>query len=479
MVMGANGHNSSETFRARRKRMMEAIAPGATAILPSAPVSVRSNDVEFVYRQDSDFYYLTGFAEPESVALLSPGHPDGEFVMFVRPRDKERETWTGRRAGIEGAIIEYGADKAYVIDELEKILPRYLEKSERVHYPLGLNEKMDERVMKMIRWAQSMRPRIGVGPSSIVDPRDIIHEARLKKEPAELDAMRRAMAISADAHKRAMSKARGGMREWQIEAEVDYAFRSQGAAGPSYPSIVASGPNAATLHYINNDREMRTGELLLIDAGAEYDFYAADITRTSPIGARFTGLQRSLYEVVLDAQLKAIDAIKPGAHFDDAHEVALRVLIDGMRQLGMLRGSADEIIEQGSYRRYYMHRTSHWLGMDVHDVGLYRVDGASRVLEPGMVLTVEPGLYIAPDDDEVADSFRGVGIRIEDDVLVTVDGHEVMTAATPKIDRRRRSAHRAIVTSIVQPRMATAAVGLARRDAIAYFVAAIEFLVAV
>jgi Xaa-Pro aminopeptidase len=291
---------------------------------------------------------------------------------------------------------------------------------------------MDERVMKLIRWAQTMRPRIGMGPSAIIDPRDIIHEARLMKEPAELDAMRRAMAISADAHKRAMMKARGGMREWQIEAEVDYAFRSQGATGPSYPSIIASGPNAATLHYISNDREMRKGELLLIDAGAEYDFYAADITRTSPIGARFTGLQRSLYEVVLDAQLKAIDAIKPGAHFDDPHEIALRVLVDGMRQLGILQGSADEIIEKGEYRRYYMHRTSHWLGMDVHDVGLYRVDGSSRVLEPGMVLTVEPGLYIAPDDDEVADSLRGVGIRIEDDVLVTPDGHEVMTAATPK-----------------------------------------------
>ena len=430
--MGVNGHNESETFRARRKRMMDAIAPGATAIMPSAPVAVRSGDVEFVYRQDSDFYYLTGFAEPESVALLSPGHPDGEFVMFVRPRDKERETWTGRRAGIEGAIIEYGADKAYVIDDLEKILPRYLEKSERVHYPLGLNEKTDERVMKLIRWAQTMRPRIGMGPSAIIDPRDIIHEARLMKEPAELEAMRRAMAISADAHKRAMMKARGGMREWQIEAEVDYAFRSQGATGPSYPSIIASGPNAATLHYISNDREMRKGELLLIDAGAEYDFYAADITRTSPVGARFSGLQRSLYEVVLDAQLKAIDAIKPGAHFDDPHEVALRVLVDGMRQLGIMQGSAEEIIEKGAYRRYYMHRTSHWLGMDVHDVGLYRVNGASRVLEPGMVLTVEPGLYIAPDDDEVADSLRGLGIRIEDDVLVTENGHEVMTAATPK-----------------------------------------------
>src|SRR5215469_1239387 len=361
--MSLNGHGDG--FRLRRKRMMEAIAPGATAILPSAPVALRSGDVEFVYRQDSDFYYLTGFAEPESVALLSPGHPDGEFVLFVRPRDKERETWTGRRAGVEGAIIEYGADKAYVIDELEKILPRYLEKSERVHYPLGLNEKMDERVLKLIRWAQTMRPRIGAGPSAIFDPREIIHEARLMKEPAEIEAMRRAMAISADAH-------------------------------------------------------------------AEYDFYAADITRTWPVGARFSGLQRSMYEIVLDAQLKAIDTIKPGAHFDDPHEAALRVLVDGMRQLGLLRGSADEIIEKADYRRYYMHRTSHWLVMDVHDVGLYRMDGASRVLEPGMVLTVEPGLYINADDEDVPESFRGVGIRIEDDVLVTADGHEVMTAGTPK-----------------------------------------------
>ena len=428
MSMNLNG----TSFLARRKRVMEAIAPGATAILPSAPVAIRSGDVEFIYRQDSDFYYVTGFAEPESVALLSPGHPDGEFVMFVRPRDKERETWTGRRAGIEGAIVEYGADKAYVIDELEKILPRYLEKSDRVHYPLGLNEKMDERILKLVRWAQTMRPRIGMGPSSIIDPREIIHEARLKKEPAELEAMRRAMAISAEAHKRAMTKARGGTMEWQIEAEVDYTFRSNGATGPSYPSIIASGPNAATLHYINNDRQMRTGELLLIDAGAEYDFYAADITRTSPIGARFTPLQRSLYEVVLEAQRQAIEVIKPGAHFDDPHETALRVLVDGMRQLGILHGSAAEIMETGAYRRYYMHRTSHWLGMDVHDVGLYRVGGASRVLEPGMVLTVEPGLYIDPDDDDVPESFRGIGIRIEDDVLVTEDGCEVMTAATPK-----------------------------------------------
>ncbi len=422
----------AESFKARRKQFMTQIAPGATAILPSAPVAIRSGDVEFIYRQDSDFYYLTGFVEPESVAVFSPGHPDGEFAMFVRPRDRERETWTGRRAGIEGAMIDYGADKAYVIDELEKVLPRYLEKSERVHYPLGLNEKLDERVLKMVRWAQAMRPRLGVGPSVLIDPRDLIHEARLMKEEAELAAMRRAMEISGEAHRRAMMKARGGMKEWQIEAEVDYTFRSKGATGPSYPSIIASGPNAATLHYINNDREMRSGELLLIDAGAEYDFYAADITRTSPIGAKFTPLQRDLYQVVLDAQLSAIDVIKPGARFEDPHEAAVKVLVDGMRTLGILQGSADEIIEKGTYRRFYMHRTSHWLGMDVHDVGLYRVAGASRMLEPGMVLTVEPGLYIDREDDTVPESFCGIGIRIEDDVLVTADGHEVMTASTPK-----------------------------------------------
>jgi Xaa-Pro aminopeptidase len=229
-----------------------------------------------------------------------------------------------------------------------------------------------------------------------------------------------------------MMKARGGMKEWQIEAEVDYTFRSNGAAGPSYPSIIASGPNAATLHYINNDREMRAGELLLIDAGAEYDFYAADITRTSPIGARFTPIQRSIYEVVLEAQRQAIETIKPGAHFDDPHEAALRVLVDGMRQLGILKGSVAEIIESATYRRYYMHRTSHWLGMDVHDAGLYRVNGASRVLEPGMVLTVEPGLYIDADNEDVPEGFRGIGVRIEDDVLVTDDGFDVMTAETPK-----------------------------------------------
>ncbi len=427
-----NAADKTEIFRERRKRLMSALGEGAVAILPSAPVAVRSNDVDYVYRQDSDLYYLTGFTEYQSVALFAPGHPDGEFVMFVLPRDKERETWTGRRAGVEGAMVDYGADKAYTIGEFETVVPRYLEKAERLYYSIGADERMNNRVLAMLHSAQAMRPRTGAGPSATFDLREIIHEARLRKEPSEIELMRKAGAISTEAHKRAMAEARGGMMEWEIEALVDYTFRKSGAAGPSYPSIIASGPNAAVLHYVSNDRQLRQGELLLVDAGCEYQFYASDITRTFPINSRFSSLQRALYEVVLEAQLKAIEIIKPGVHVEEPHEAAVKVLVEGMRHLGLLKGSTDEIMSSGSYHRFYMHRTSHWLGMDVHDVGLYRVEGASRLLEPGMVLTVEPGLYIAPDDEEASESFRGIGIRIEDDVLVTPDGHEVLTAATPK-----------------------------------------------
>jgi len=421
-----------EIFAQRRKRFLAAIGEGAVAILPSAPLAVRSNDVEYVYRQDNDLYYLTGFTESHSVALFAPGHPEGDFAMFVLPRDKERETWTGRRAGVEGAMLDYGADKAYSIDEFDKILPQYLEKASRVYYALGSDEQMNRRVLAMVHAAQAMRPRTGTGPTAILDPREILHEARLRKEPHELELMRRAIAISAEAHRRAMAEARGGMMEWEIEALVDYTFRKNGAAGPSYPSIIASGPNAAVLHYVSNDRELRQGELLLIDAGCEYRFYASDVTRTFPVNARFNSLQRALYEIVLEAQLKAIETIRPGVRVEDPHNAAVDVLVDGMRHLGLLTGSKDEIISSGSYRRFYMHRTSHWLGMDVHDLGLYRVGGESRALEPGMVLTVEPGIYIAPDDEEASESFRGIGIRIEDDVLVTSEGHEVMTSAAPK-----------------------------------------------
>ena len=418
-------------FADRRKRFIDAIGPGSVAIMPSAPVAVRSGDVEFIYRQDNDFYYLTGFAEPESVALFVPDAAE-QFILFVRPRDKERETWTGRRAGLEGAVADFGANQAFALDDLDSVLRRHLDKVDRIYYPLGINERMNARTLELLRAAQAMRPRLGTGPHALLDPRELIHEARLLKRPEELAAMRDAIAISADAHKAAMRTARGGMMEWQVEATVDYTFRSRGAAGPSYPSIIASGPNAATLHYINNDREMRTGELLLIDAGCEYGFYASDVTRTFPIGARFTPLQRDLYEIVLNAQLAGIEAIRPGIKFDDPHDAAVRVLVEGMCRVGLIKGPVEDALRAGAWRRYYMHRTSHWLGMDVHDVGLYRVGGESRTLEPGMVLTVEPGIYIAPDDAEAPEEFRGIGIRIEDDILVTPSGHEVMTVAVPK-----------------------------------------------
>ena len=410
---------------------MEAIA-GGVAVIPSAPISVRSNDVEYVYRQDNDFYYLTGFAEPESVAVFAPGNKGGEYLLFVRPRDRERETWTGRRAGIEGAISEFGANAAYRIDELDRVLPEILARVESIYYPLGNNEPMNQRMVGWLRQCQAMRPRSGSGANSLLDPREILHEMRLFKEPDELELMRRAIAISNLAHRRAMCEARGGKGEWAVEAAIDYAFRSEGAAGPSYPSIVAGGSNATILHYINNDRELRQGDLLLIDAGCEYQFYASDITRTFPVGARFTPVQRDLYQLVLDAQQAGIEVVKPGASIDDVHDASLKVLVEGMRSLKMLKGSAEEIVTSGSYRRFYMHRTSHWLGMDVHDVGLYRKDGKPRLLEPGMVLTCEPGIYIPPDDEEAPAEMRGIGIRIEDDVLVTPGGYEVMSIAVPK-----------------------------------------------
>src|SRR5579885_1987033 len=428
--MNPNSAIHREVFADRRRKFMAAIGE-AVAILPSAPVALRSGDVEFIYRQDNDLYYLTGFDEPEAIVLFAPGQAD-DFIMFVRPRDKERETWTGRRAGIEGALADYGARKAYTIDEFDRIASRIIDLAERIYFPLGVNPKIEARVLEMVKAGGAMRPRTGRGPNALLDPREIIHEMRLFKRPEEVAAMRQAIAISRSAHEAAMRQARGGMMEWEIEALVNYTFRKQGSAGPSYPSIIASGPNAATLHYINNDREMRTSELMLIDAGCEYGFYASDVTRTFPIGARFSPLQRDLYEIVLAAQLKAIDTIRPGVTFDEPHDAAVRVLVDGMRHLGLLTEPVEEILQKGLFHRFYMHRTSHWLGMDVHDVGLYRLNGQSRTLEPGMVLTAEPGIYIAPDNEAAPEEFRGIGIRIEDDVMVTAEGHEVLTASVPK-----------------------------------------------
>ena len=420
------------TFEQRRRRVMEAIGPDAVAILPAAPERTRSNDVEYRYRQHSDFYYVTGFPEPGAVCVLQPGHPSEEYVLFVRPRDRDKETWTGRRAGVEGAVTDYGASIAYPIDELDQRVEKMI--SERAHFYCAFDrdEAFGRRAMGWLERAQLMRPRTGRGPTGLLDVGVLVHELRLHKSADELDRMRRAAAISAEAHVAAMRSVQPGCWEYEIEALIDYTFRRNGAAGPAYPSIVAAGANATILHYTTNDRRMKAADLLLIDAGAEYDFYCADVTRTFPVGTRFSGRQKDVYALVLAAQLAAIDAVRPGARFDEPHQHAVRTLVDGLIALGILKGSADEIREKELYKPVYMHRTSHWLGMDVHDVGLYKHGDAARTLEPGMVLTVEPGLYFGEHLEEVDPAWHGVGVRIEDDVLVTADGHEVLTAAVPK-----------------------------------------------
>jgi Xaa-Pro aminopeptidase len=423
---------SQETYARRRRVFMDRIGPKAAAILPAAPIAVRSNDVDYSYRQDNDLLYLTGFPEPEAICVLAPGHQKEEFVMFVRPRDLERETWTGRRAGVEGAIELYGAQAAYPIDQLDAKINDYVGERDHLYYVFGRDVTLNQRVTTWLqRWRQ-MRPRSGTGPMATLDPGEIVHEMRLMKSDEELDRMRRAIAIAAEGHDAALRSACDAMYEYEIEALLDYTFRTHGASGPAYPSIVAAGDNATILHYTTNDRRLTAGELLLIDAGAEYEGYCADVTRTFPVGSRFSAAQRAIYDLVLQAQLAAIDVIRPGARVDEPHARAVEVLVDGLLGLGVLTGDRQEIISKELYKPFYMHRTGHWLGMDVHDVGKYKIEGNPRVLEPGMVLTVEPGIYIASGCVDVDAQYRGIGVRIEDDVLVTSSGCEVLSAAIPK-----------------------------------------------
>jgi Xaa-Pro aminopeptidase len=427
---------------ARRRREFMSRMEGGVAILRASPVAVRSHDVEYPFRQDNDLLYLTGFPEPEATCVLAPGseHP---FTLFVRPRNPEKETWTGRRAGIEGAKARYGADVAHPIDELDTRLPRLLEHASVVYYAPGRDHRFNARILELFGWARDNHARSGAGPRGLLDPGAILHDMRLFKAPEEIETLERAIAIAGEAHVAAMRETQPGAFEYEIEALIDYTFRRRGASGPAYPSIVASGPNATVLHYVENTRQMRDGELLLIDAGAEYGGYCADVTRTFPVGTRFDGRPRALYDVVLAAQEAAIETVRPGVPFDEPHQRALEVLVDGLRALGLVQEERDAAIESGAYRRFYMHRTSHWLGMDVHDVGVYRVDEKPRTLQPGMVLTVEPGLYVAPECEQVAPEWRGIGIRIEDDVLVTPDGNRVLSAAVPKhvadVEALRRS----------------------------------------
>lgn len=432
-------------FAARRARLLDAIGSGV-AILPSAPVQIRNNDVEQEYRQDSDFYYLTGFEEPESVLVLTTEHGKHRCVVFVRPRDKDRETWDGPRLGVEGALQWPGIDAAFPIAELNAKLPEYLADARRLHYRLALNPEFDRIVFRALEAVRKRGRRGVIAPSEIVDFSQSLHELRLRKSDAELAVMAQAAAISCEAHARALEVAQPGVYEYEIEAEILRVFRARGAARPAYGSIVGSGPNATVLHHRRNDRRLCEGDLLLIDAGAELGYYASDVTRTFPVSGTFSPPQRAIYDLVLEAQLAAIDCIRPGVTYMHVHERTIEVLTAGLVGLGLISGSVADAIEHGRYKPYYMHGTSHWLGMDVHDVGAYYAHKQPRALEPGMVLTVEPGLYVG-HDAAVEPRFAGIGVRIEDDIVVTESGHLNLTAAIPKdpAELERRLAARARV----------------------------------
>ncbi len=418
-------------FEKRRRDLMQQMG-GGLALIPTAPVRNRNRDVNFPFRPDSDFYYLTHFPEPEACAVLVPGRAHGEFILFCRERNPEKETWDGRRAGLDGARELYGADDAFPIDDIDDILPGLLENREKVFCSMGRHPEFDSKLMEWVNEVRA-KSRNGVSaPGEFVDLNHLLHEMRLFKRPEEIRLMKRAAKISTQAHRRAMQTCRPGLMEYEIEAELLYEFKKGGSQSPAYPPIVGGGVNSCILHYTENNAELKAGDMLLIDAGAEIDGYAADITRSFPVSGKFSAEQRAVYEVVLAAQLAAIERVKNGNHWNEPHEAAVRILIDGLMQLGLLNGSTDQLLETGAYKRFYMHRTGHWLGLDVHDVGDYKLHDTWRLLEPGMVLTVEPGLYIAAGDPAIPPGFWNTGIRIEDDVLVTRDGNEVLSRDAPK-----------------------------------------------
>ncbi|TLF53796.1 Xaa-Pro aminopeptidase [Halomonas urmiana] len=421
---------SLDEYRARRGALMAQLPVGSAVLLPGAALVTRSRDSEFPFRQDSDFHYLTGFPEPEALLVLLPGREEGESVLFCQDRDPAMETWTGMRLGAEGAVRDHGLDQAFENAERDERLATLLEGRQVLYLPL--DDAGALALAEELRGELSDRARRGAqAPTAFADVSALIHEQRLIKSATELALMRHAGEISARAHARAMRACRPGLAEYQLQAELEHEFRWQGGSGPAYASIVGGGPNACVLHYIENHAPLRDGELVLIDAGAEFDLYAGDITRTFPVNGRFTAAQRALYEVVLAAQERAIATVRPGTTLASIHAGVVHDLTAGLVELGLLAGDVQACIDDGSYRRFYLHSTSHWLGLDVHDVGAYRREGEPRALCPGMVLTVEPGLYV-PADDDLPEAFRGIGIRIEDDLAVTPEGHEVLTSAVPK-----------------------------------------------
>tara|TARA_B100000900_G_scaffold109527_1_gene91387 strand:+ start:309 stop:1637 length:1329 start_codon:yes stop_codon:yes gene_type:complete len=423
----------------RRQRFLDQLG-AAAAVIPAAALATHHADCEWPFRQDSDFFYLTGFDEPDAVALLLPHRPEGErFVLFVHPKDPAAEVWTGFRWGTEGAVERYGADIAHPLDQLSALLPGYLVGAEAIAFRVGRHPVVEPLVLSA--WGRQLDSyaRAGVAALGLVAPTPILHRLRLVKEGHELQRLREACRISAEAHELARSMTQPGMNEAEVQAAIEAHFRAAGARGPAYGSIVAGGDNACVLHYTANTAQLQDGDLLLIDAGCSVDdYYNGDITRTFPVNGRFSPEQRELYGVVLASQEAAVEAVRPGGNAEQVHDTALRVLVEGLVDLGLLLGEVDGLIEQGAYRHLYMHRTGHWLGLDVHDVGAYRLGEQPATLQPGMVLTVEPGLYVSdrlavPEGQpEIDDRWKGIGIRIEDDVAVTESGHEVLTAAAQK-----------------------------------------------
>jgi Xaa-Pro aminopeptidase len=418
-------------IRPQLAEFMRRMDKKSVAIIPSAREATRSNDTQYRFRQDSDFYYLTGFEEPDSIAIIAPSR-EQKYTLFVRPRDPEREIWDGRRAGVEGAKREYGAEEAFPIAEFDEKLHDILDGAEKLYYRLGVNTDLDNTIIRQIARMRALNRKPIHPPETIIDPATIVHEMRVLKSPDEIEVMQRAADIAAEAHCEAMRSVRAGMKEYEIEALIEQIFRRRGAAAPAYTSIIGAGANATVLHYINNDGELREGELLLIDAGAEYKGYASDITRTFPINGKFTKAQRDIYDLVLKTQKSCVEMVRPGVTHDELKNHSIEMLTEGMVELGLLKGKPEELIKEEKYKKFYMHGLGHLLGIDVHDVGRYYYDKESRALEAGIVMTVEPGLYIAPGTEGIPEQYLGIGVRIEDDVLCTANGPRVLTNKVPK-----------------------------------------------
>ena len=419
-------------MRLRRKELMAQMEPNSIALLASAPPHMRNGDAEYLYRQNSDFYYLTGFPEEHAFLALIPGRKQGEAVLFCQEKDKQKELWTGILMGPDAACEELGIDDAFPISDIDDILPGLIEGRDRVYYSMGKDDQFDNQVMD---WVKVIRNKVKMGahpPGEFLVLDHLLHELRLFKSAGEIKLMEKAAKISAEGHKSAMACCKPGIKEYEMEAELLYAFTRNGSRAPAYNSIVASGENACILHYNTNDAEVKEGDLILIDAGCEYEHYASDITRTFPATGKFSPEQKAIYEIVLAAQNAAIDAVAPGIPWDEPHNVSVKVITQGLVKLGLLKGRVSQLIKAEAYRDFYMHRVGHWIGMDVHDVGDYKIDGHWRLLEPGMVTTIEPGIYISPENKKVEKRWRGIGVRIEDDVLVTKQGNKILSKGIPK-----------------------------------------------